>query len=127
MATTPKMKLTKRQELILDAFRNAKKPITAQEAWKEIGTEEVGLATVYRAIKLLIEHKLLRGVEIMGEIATYEATGTGHHHHFYCTECCKVYEVKKCVPKLEKLVPKGFQLTDHTITLYGLCSDCQQV
>ncbi|CAN5492747.1 Fur family transcriptional regulator [soil metagenome] len=116
--------ITTRQKSLLKVFEKEKRPLTAQAAWMSAGRARMSLATVYRAIGRLTEAGLLRSIEITNAPPMYEAVLTGHHHHFYCTECGKVYEIKKCVSTLGTLIPKGFRMKDHTITLYGECAKC---
>ncbi|MFK5281494.1 Fur family transcriptional regulator, partial [Lacticaseibacillus paracasei] len=49
-----------------------------------------------------------------------------HHHHFICTNCGKVIELKMCpLNYFEKQVP-GAKIQSHNFELYGLCAECQQ-
>lgn len=102
--------------------------MTPQEAWELVRAEvpSVGLATVYRAIQKLLAEGLLRHVEIADAPQLYESTEKPHHHHFYCNRCGQVFEIKACPPKLDALVPEGFKMLDHSITLYGKCRKCRE-
>ena len=46
----------------------------------------LGIATVYRTIKRLLDDGFLSQVELPGEAPRYEMAGKGHHHHFRCSE-----------------------------------------
>ncbi len=120
--------MTARQEAVLRIFLGAKAPLTPQEVLERLRDDMpgAGLATVYRAIRKFLDIGKIRLVDIQGEPPRYEATGRPHHHHFYCRVCGRVFEVQRCPPRLGSMVPDGFQLEDHTITLYGLCPDCQE-
>jgi Fur family ferric uptake transcriptional regulator len=50
--------------------------------------------------------------------------GKLHHHHFRCRRCDRVYEIDGCPPDLRALVPRGFRLEGHDLTLFGRCPDC---
>ncbi len=84
----------------------------------------LGLATVYRNIKTLVEEGFLREVRIPGESPRYEQEGKGHHHHFYCFRCGKVYEIDGCRSEVNSLIPPGFIQEFHELTFYGSCKDC---
>lgn len=84
----------------------------------------LGIATVYRTVGALVEEGFLSQVEIGGEAARYETSGRGHHHHFRCRRCLRVFEVDGCLPGIRRLAPAGFILEDHEILLLGLCPDC---
>jgi len=107
-------------------FKEAGRPLTPQEAWDlaRATAPSLGIATVYRAIKVLLESEELTRVEVPGEPPRYEIAGGAHHHHFHCRACGKVYSIEGCAGSLKSLLPKGFTLDDHTIVLHGSCSDC---
>ncbi|KRN23293.1 Fur family transcriptional regulator [Lacticaseibacillus camelliae] len=47
-----------------------------------------------------------------------------HHHHFICTNCHRVQEVKMCpLAYFEDQLP-GAKIASHNFELYGLCADC---
>ena len=121
-------KLTKRQQEILDLFESADDPLTSQQAWENAKKRgiEVGLATVYRAITRLVELRMLHTILIEDQTPLFEAASKPHHHHFYCQNCEKIFSIKKCPPSIDQLVPSGFRMTGHAITLYGVCKDCEK-
>jgi Fur family ferric uptake transcriptional regulator len=84
----------------------------------------LGLATVYRALRLLLDQGWLIPVEIPGEPCRYELAGKGHHHHFYCRRCHRVFEVDGCPGQIRALTPRGFRLEGHELMLYGRCATC---
>ncbi|MCK6475337.1 MAG: transcriptional repressor [Phycisphaerales bacterium] len=86
----------------------------------------LGMATVYRSIKALVESGEAVAVEVAGEAARYESAGKHHHHHFHCRSCKKMYEVEGCPEDIEGLVPAGFVLEDHEVVLYGRCAACSK-
>lgn len=120
------IKLTTRQKEVLKIYEESKTPLTPQEAWAKTQKKgvEVGLATIYRAIGKLTEVNLLKSIEIADETPRYEAANKPHHHHFFCQNCGKLFDIPKCPPSLTNLVPQGFVLKDHSIMLYGLCDQC---
>ena len=63
-------------------------------------------------------------LDIAPESPLYEAAAQGHHHHFQCTRCRRVFDIPGCPGELIGLTPPGFSVESHEITLYGQCSDC---
>ncbi len=84
----------------------------------------LGLATVYRALKHLAEEGLVKVVEIPGESPRYELAGKGHHHHFCCRVCAKVYEIEGCCGHYHDAVPAGFEIEGHEVVIFGRCGAC---
>jgi Fur family ferric uptake transcriptional regulator len=84
----------------------------------------MGIATVYRNIKSLLENGLIGTVYLPGENPRYESSHHHHHHHFHCRLCDKVYDIHDCPGNLQQLAPDGFQVDRHELTLYGTCGAC---
>jgi len=90
---------------------------------------EVSAATVYRALPLLIEAKIIEPTEVSGERRFYEAVfGREHHDHLICRSCHKVVEFQfEAFEMLQREVAAkyNFQLIDHFHELIGICASCQ--
>jgi Fur family transcriptional regulator, ferric uptake regulator len=84
----------------------------------------LGIATVYRNVKALLEDGTLRVVNVPGQPDRYERAGKEHHHHFHCRACDGLFEVEACPGGLAALAPDGFRTERHEIILFGLCSQC---
>jgi Fur family ferric uptake transcriptional regulator len=84
----------------------------------------LGVATVYRTIKALLDEGAVVAVELPGAPPRYEPAGRTHHHHFRCRACDRVYEVPGCAPGIAALTPAGFELEGHELVLYGRCDRC---
>lgn len=117
---------TNQRAAICEAFRAAARPLSPQEVLDAAQDEvpSLGIATVYRNIKALIQENWLQTVDLPGEAARYELADIGHHHHFHCKSCGKVFDIEGCPGKLQAMLPEGFALDDHEIVLYGRCADC---
>ena len=121
------LRTTKQREAILAVFNSVKDPLSPEEVLRR-ATKEVpglGLATVYRNIKKLVEEGFLVVVDIPGKAPRYELSGKHHHHHFLCRKCDHLYEVDGCSTNIKTLAPRGFQMEDHFITLFGICRICK--
>lgn len=122
------MRNTTQRKAIRDVFTEADRPLSTQEVLAEARRQKpgLGIATVYRTIKVLLAERWLSDVKLPGEPPRYELSGKPHHHHFYCRGCGKVYEVPGNNKLLDALVPKGFTLEDHDVVLFGRCAACRQ-
>ncbi|HEX8740544.1 MAG TPA: transcriptional repressor [Casimicrobiaceae bacterium] len=117
---------TRRREAIASAITSAKRPLSPAEILRAARGRipGIGIATVYRSVKALVETGAVRTVTLPGETRRYEASAAQHHHHFQCTDCRRVYDVAGCPRALERLAPPGFVVHDHSLTLYGRCPEC---
>jgi len=85
----------------------------------------MGIATVYRTIKTLVDEGEIKSIDVPGEAPRYEVAHLGHHHHFHCRACDKVFEVDGCPADIQKLAPAGFLTEGHEVMLFGRCVACK--
>lgn len=121
-----KPRSTPQRRAIRNAIDHAGRPLDAHEvlAAAQDDADKLGLATVYRTLKLGVEEGWLTPVDLPNAPTRYEMAGKKHHHHFECRSCSKVFEVHGCPGNLKPLIPDGFTLEDHEVILYGLCKEC---
>ncbi|MDY7094974.1 MAG: transcriptional repressor [Acidobacteriota bacterium] len=124
MPTTRKN--TQQRQAIRSALQEADRPLSPTEVLEAAQTEAptLGIATVYRNLRTLMEDGWLQSVGLPGNPDRYEIAGKEHHHHFHCRGCDRLFEVADCPGDLQSICPQGFALDDHKIILYGHCSDC---
>jgi Fur family ferric uptake transcriptional regulator len=117
---------TRQRSAIDSVLRRAKRPLSPQEILDEtrLAVRAIGLATVYRTLKLLVAEGTVSAIDLPGETSRYEPSTRSHHHHFQCTRCNRVYDVPGCPGNLRRMAPRGFTVEHHDVTLYGRCSDC---
>lgn len=117
---------TRQRDAIRAAIISAKRPLSPTEILQAAADEVpgLGIATVYRTIKTLLEEKELSAVDMPGGQTRYEVAHLHHHHHFHCRKCDRVFEVEGCPGDLRSLTPRGFKTEHHEITLSGLCAGC---
>ena len=111
---------------MLDVLTRADGPRSAAELLESFppGPERPGIATVYRALKAGLTDGTLREVALGDGPARYEPADRGHHHHFACDACGRVVDIEGCPGRLQQMLPPGFTLSDHDITLRGRCDRC---
>lgn len=117
---------TKQRTAIRQALQAADRPLLATEVLEvaQKAVPSLGIATVYRTLKALVEQESLQVVELPGENPRFEFAH-GHHHHFSCQACGRVYDIHACPGDFSKMVPPGFAVSNHEVTLYGRCADCK--
>lgn len=118
---------TRQLRAIHEVLNQTDRPISIEEIHRAARAREKGLgvATVYRTIKALIEDGTVVALDLPGVGPRFELSGKGHHHHFQCNACGRVFETKACLGDLRRLVPRRFQLTGHELVLYGRCAECR--
>ncbi|MFM7330770.1 MAG: Fur family transcriptional regulator [Brachymonas sp.] len=117
---------TRQSSAIRNAIARAERPLLPAEVL-EVAQQTVtglGIATVYRNLRALVQDGLLQPVNLPGENTRYELAGHRHHHHFQCRQCQRVFDVHACPGDFAGLAPQGFTVDNHDLTLYGQCKDC---
>lgn len=119
---------TRQRDALRAVFEQSDRPLSVPELFDRASRtiDGLGMATVYRAINAFVEEGWLEPVDIPGEPSRYERGGKGHHHHFQCRSCERVYDVGGCVENVRKLAPARFRVQDHALTLYGVCASCSR-
>lgn len=125
------MKFTKPRARILKALLETDGHVSADELCQAIHRDspEIGLATVHRTLRLLVEGGYAEEHRFDGRRRRFERSLSKHHHdHLICSRCKKIVEFEE--PRIEALQVEvaqrfGFKITDHRLDLFGICSDCQ--
>jgi Fur family ferric uptake transcriptional regulator len=118
---------TRQRSSIRMAMETARRPLLPGEilAAAQHEVPNMGLATVYRNLKQLLDAGEIQVVDLPGEVSRYELSGHKHHHHFSCNTCHRVFDVHECPGNMNSLAPKGFVVESHELTLYGRCNECR--
>ena len=129
MTKTPaKPRNTKQLSVILAILKSQDRPIAAPDLLKAAQKRAPSLnkTTVYRTLDRLVNEGSVEAVMLREGVLHYElkAEEEHHHHHFVCSKCEKIYCIEGCVANIDQLLPKGFVLESHEVTLRGLCKGC---
>jgi Fur family transcriptional regulator, ferric uptake regulator len=116
---------TRQKNAIRKALFSAGRPLSVKEILETAQNEVTGLgvATVYRNLKALQAEGSIVQVNLPGQTARWELP-EGHHHHFLCRVCDKLFEIPDCPEDLVRLLPEGYTLEEHDILLRGQCDAC---
>ncbi|PCJ31930.1 MAG: ferric iron uptake transcriptional regulator [Gammaproteobacteria bacterium] len=125
------LKVTLPRIKILDILENSEqRHMSAEDVYKallEMGNE-IGLATVYRVLTQFEGAGLISRLTIDGGHAVFELADGNHHDHLLCVRCNRIAEFMDDVIEQRQraiAVEKGFKMTDHSLYIYGICSECQ--
>jgi Fur family transcriptional regulator, ferric uptake regulator len=118
---------TRQREAIQSVLHDCGRPLSPGEVHSAARKRlhGLGIATVYRTLNLLVDEGVLRVINLPGESARYEIAHLGHHHHFRCNTCHRVYDIPGCPMNMRRMAPRGFRVEAHDLTLYGRCSACR--
>lgn len=124
---------TRPRAAIIAILAKAVGPLTVPEIHEQAQDEDtgakIGIATVYRTLNLLVENKLAQPVVLPTGETRFESAGhKGHHDHFQCVNCTRVYDIDTCVLGLPSgvVIPGGYRVQGHELTLTGLCPACDK-
>ncbi len=124
---------SKQREQILAAFVKIKNHPTVDDLYNGVKKKNprIGLATVYRTMKVMCDCGLAREIDFEDGVRRFEHNfHRQHHHHLVCTKCGRVIEVTNDrIESLQKKMARehNFASTRDTMKIFGLCSKCQQV
>lgn len=125
-------RLTPQRKTIAKVLFSQNEHLNVDELHQQVRTVDpaVGYATVYRTVKLLEQHEMVRSNKFVDGTARYEvAVGEEEHHdHLICQDCGKVVEFENDeIERLQEVVAAqhGFTLTHHHMVLFGRCTDCK--
>jgi Fur family ferric uptake transcriptional regulator len=123
-----RVRKTRQLRIIQDVLSRAGRPVSVNEILDAAQTQAdgLGIATVYRTVKALVEQGAVVAVDLPGETPRYELSGKDHHHHFHCDACRGFFELDGCLPGVEHLAGPGFIVRSHEVVLYGTCADCSR-
>jgi len=124
------LRWTPQRKSILTVFLDQEGHVPIDELHKKIHAEDssIGIATLYRTMKLLMDAGLAE-MHTFNDKTTYERLyKVRHHDHLICKACGKTVEFEH--PLIEKYQEEicalhGFALKSHRMELFGLCNACQ--
>lgn len=130
------LKLTGQRLLVLETMaEHPGEHLTAEEIFDlaRRNYPEIGLATIYRTLQVLVELNVVDKISFDDGFARYELieeldSEKHHHHHAICIGCKTVISLEEdLLEALEQELMEnlGFAVTDHEVKLYGYCKQCR--
>jgi Fur family ferric uptake transcriptional regulator len=131
-------RITIGREAIFEVLTNTKAHLSAEEIYLKVNEKysSIGLTSVYRTLDLLANMGMLQKFDFGDGRARYEMLDNenNHHHHLVCTKCKRIIDYKDFIDdevELLKKTEKGlsekykFEIKNHFLQFYGVCSDCK--
>lgn len=123
------LNVTYQRILIYKSLINSGNHPTAEDIYHVVKAEypSISLATVYKTLETLAEHKLIAKVTPLHDLARYDGD-TSQHSHLVCLNCKTVVDIRDSAYNNLKL-PRynGFRISNYRIQFEGLCVECQQL
>lgn len=132
------LKVTNQRLSVLEVLASHRDShMTAEDIYDLVKEDcpEIGLATIYRTVQLLLEMQLVERISLDDGCARYEIGGIfdgeerHHHHHLICQTCGKIQPFRDdLLDELERYIEKntGFHVLDHELMFYGQCKTCRE-
>ena len=123
------LKVTHPRKRILEILEGRRsKHLTADDIYRILveSGEEIGLATVYRVLTQFEGAGLVERHNFEGGYSVFELNRGQHHDHIVCIVCGKVVEfTDDTIEERQQAIAEenGFEIGDHSLTLYGRCRD----
>lgn len=129
-----KLKTTQQREAIVDAFLQSSGHIGLEELLVSARRKNpgVGLATVYRTVKLLEEAGLAESRQFGSGQTLYELAGDdkAHHDHIICRDCGFIVEFEsEEIERIQAAIAEnhGFSIVQHRHEIFGLCDKARGI
>lgn len=124
------LKITGPRLKILQLLSGAHDHLRAEDIYQQLlaSGEDVVLATVYRVLSQFEAAGLVKRHRFAPDVSVFELDEGGHHDHLVCVRCSQIVEFVDDVIELqqEKIAKHyDFEITDHCLTIYGVCGICR--
>ena len=125
------LKKTSQRNLIMNKILSKGGHLSAEDLFSDLKSSQasIGLATIYRTLKVLKEAGVLEEHSFIEGKSLFElAFPDRHHDHLVCLSCQSVLEFldQKIEERQEQIAKQnGFILAKHTMNLFGYCEACQ--
>lgn len=123
-----KMRKTPERYAVLEAVYSSGKHLSADDLHATMNEEfRVSRGTVYNTLEMLYRANLVMRHQF-GGVTLYEKHTSKSHYHMICTECDSISEFSNATLKnaLSTIKLRGFNITDHDLCVYGICTKCRQ-
>tara|TARA_Y100001934_G_C11913255_1_gene567671 strand:+ start:193 stop:615 length:423 start_codon:yes stop_codon:yes gene_type:complete len=123
------LRITEQRQAVLDDLYNSDGHRDVEEIFISLKNNglNVSRATVYRTLEILVNHKLVRRLDLGEGKFRFESRDRSHHDHIICINCNKIVEFMNVhIEELQEKIAKknGFILKRHVHQLFGICKDC---
>jgi Fur family transcriptional regulator, ferric uptake regulator len=124
--------VTRQRDLVAETVLTSEDHLSVEQIQRRLKEQgaQVGLATIYRTLEVLVGSGLVRAHDFGQGYKRYEPMpAQAHHEHLICVRCGRVEEFTN--ERLERMLPiiadeHEFRHQSHRVEIYGLCHECQR-
>lgn len=112
---------TRQRHAIKRALEEAGRPLGPKEILASASRDvpNLGIATVYRNIKTMVEQGELEPVDLPGQAPRYQKPSDKPQHLFICEKTDSVYTIEPEISSLDPKLPEGFKADRVQVIVYG--------
>jgi Fur family transcriptional regulator, ferric uptake regulator len=129
----PVQRITKQKLVIIDELRKVRSHPTAQDVYKMVrkALPNISLGTIYRNLETLSDNGNIQRLAFHSGKRRYDGN-PNNHPHICCKVCGRVDDLPESSGINEKIIPSlkkdvcGYKITDYSIELFGICSNCRK-
>ncbi len=127
--TQNELRMTGNRQVVLEVLRNTTAHPTAQQVFLSAREQQpqIGFATVYRTLDLLVQHGLAQEVYRDKDGAAHYDANVSRHDHAICDRCGTIVDVSAPLHALAYAIIErsaGFRIDWHATAFTGLCAAC---
>ena len=123
-----KLNSSPKRDAILLALRNTTTHPSADWIYEKVKEDfpEIGIATVYRNLKILLDNKEIFKIDVGDGLDHYDANIFDPHDHTFCRVCGAIGDtVAIRQDQLGTFAKDGFSPESYSLILYGVCENCK--
>ena len=124
------MRRSRQRDLVLETVRSTLDHPTAEWIFKMARKRlpRVGLGTIYRNLKALVDEGLIHEVRRADEAVRYDPN-TGEHYHIRCISCGRISDLPVSVDRaIEERAryATNYAIVGHEVEVHGVCPGCRR-
>lgn len=119
------LKISEQRIQILDFLSNVESHPTADEIFKALNGDFpiLSRATVYNTLHSFVTKGVITALDIRDNETRYDLI-SHEHGHFRCNLCGTIYNIELQPESLHLELP-GFKIDGMSVTMRGICPNCQ--